>query len=138
LVPGPPGEAFAHEVASEVNRESYLLLLWFVKKGSPRWDINAIAAKTSFITPRRFNDLILPVRGASSRPYVPSQAVRHGWTYNVAMFVFPATRVDGTPVLAGLSDQVEVRTEIDGRAVVLRFDPSRSGLDSIDRLTRRR
>ena len=138
LIGGPPGESFAREVESELDKESYLLLVWLAKRGAPRWDVASAARKTFLITSRRSDDAISPVRFAGSSPYVPLHAARDGWTYNIAMFVFPTTRIDGTPVLTSPSEQVELRTEVDGRAAILRFDASRSGIDSTDRLIRRR
>jgi hypothetical protein len=137
LTGGGPSQRLVREVESEIGKDNHLLLLWYVREGAPRWNIEETGNRTALVSQGRESAAVRPVRVAGGDPYIPLPAIKDGWSFNSALLVFPAARPDGSPVLQTGDDQIEVRTELDDRPVILRFDLTRSGLSSIDQLRRR-
>jgi len=57
---------------------------------------------------------------------------------NSALLIFPARNQDGSSVIGSLKDNLDLRTEFDGRQVTIKIDLSKLGLDSIDQVHNRK
>lgn len=56
------------------------------------------------------------------------------WAFHPTLLVFPTKRPDGSPFLRSAEDVVELRTEVDGYQVKLKFDFKHFGIKSLDEL----
>lgn len=89
--------------------------------------------KTAKLAPVEFLDLAIPSYVVFDEKRV-FKAFSTFWAYHPAVVIFPTKLPDGSGLVRSLDDVVELRTEVDGRPVLLEFNLKHFGLASVDEL----
>jgi hypothetical protein len=104
------------------NTDAYAFAVWPFDKPPYYWNREAIAASTFLRRVGHGEEKVAPV-AILGPPWPP------------AVFLFPRTLNDGSPLIGSLATIVELHTQMNGRQILSRFELSRFGLRSVHQLT---